>query len=35
MPEEGEDDKADREDLKRPPIKEEELDYYLERMNLE
>lgn len=31
----NEDDKIDREDLKRPPIREEDLDKYIERMSLE
>lgn len=35
MPDICEDEKADLEDLKRPPIKEEDLDKYLERMSLE
>lgn len=34
MPEEDLDERADKEDLKRPPIHEEELDKYLERMSL-
>ena len=34
LPEPVLDEKADQEDLKRPPLIEEELDRYLERMNL-
>ena len=35
MPEVDLDEKADLEDLKRPPIHEEDLDKYIERMSLE
>jgi Cdc6-like AAA superfamily ATPase len=34
IPEYNDDEKVDQEDLKREPIKEEELDRYIERMSL-
>lgn len=35
MPDICEDERADEEDLKRPPVREEDLDKYLERLSLE